>query len=133
MLIRKDKNLWHFYKFSVFREGIHTDPLIEPKGITANECIVWITHLRVWRRKASSSIDSYQGIFTKGHIELEVHGVVDEDLRPPEDPGWYLLRDLTPHVYLAHVYETVIWEQAIRFACDKMQQNASTVILIMYF
>lgn len=82
----------------------------------------------MWRRKASSSIDPYQGIFTKGHIELEVHGVVDEDLRPPEDPGRYLLCDLTPHVYLAHVYKAVVWEQAVHFACDRKQRNASTVI-----
>lgn len=54
--------------------------------------------------------------------------MVDEDLRPPEDPGRYLLCDLTPHVYLAHVYEAVIWEQAVHFSCDAKQQNASTVI-----
>lgn len=80
------------------------------------------------RGKTSSPIDPYQGIFTQGNIELEVHGVVDEDLRPPEDPRWDLLCDLSSHVYLTHVYEAVIWEQAIHFACDRKQQDASTVI-----
>lgn len=54
--------------------------------------------------------------------------MVDEDLRPPEDPRWYLLRDLTSHVDLTHVYETVVREQAVHFAWDKKQQNASAVI-----
>lgn len=129
MVIWKDTNLWHLYKFSIFTEGIYTDLLIEPKGITANKCFVWTTHLCVRRRKASSSIDPYQGIFTKGHIEFEVHGVVDEDLRPPEDSGWYLLCDLTPHVYLTLVYEAVIWKQAIHFACDKKQENVISIVI----
>lgn len=67
-------------------------------------------------RESSPAIDSHQGIFAKGHIELEVHGVVDKDLGPPEDTRWDLLGDLTSHIDLTHVYEAVVRKEAIQFA-----------------
>lgn len=67
----------------------------------------------MWWRKPSPSIDPHQGIFTKGHVEFKVHGVVDKDLWPPKDSGRDYLDDFAAHVYLAHVYEAVLWEKAI--------------------
>lgn len=73
----------------------------------------FLTHLCVRRRQTSSPVDPHQGIFTKRHIKFEVHGVVDEDLRPPEDSRRDQLSDFAAHVYLARVYEAVLREKAI--------------------
>lgn len=75
--------------------------------------LTYPTHLCVRRRQASPPVDSHQGIFTKRHIKFEVHGVVDKDLRPPEDSRRDQLGDFAAHVYLAHVYEAVLREKAI--------------------
>lgn len=67
----------------------------------------------MWRWQSSPPVDPHQGIFTKGHIEFEVHGVINKDLRPPEDSRRDQLSHFAAHVYLAHVYEAVLREEAI--------------------
>lgn len=81
-------------------------------------------------RESSPAIDSHQGIFAKGHVELEVHGVVNKDLGPPEDARRDLLGDLTSHIDLTHVYKAVIRKEAIQFAWAKESKGKKDSVTI---